>query len=481
MSMLQNELGYLSATDLKTLFTRRELSPVEVASAILARIEEIDPSLNAMTMITPNIALKAAKAAEEAYAGKHPPRLLEGIPLTLKDLLPTAGLRTSQGSWATIDWVPDTDAPVVTRLYEAGGVTVGKTTVSEFGWKGVSQSPLSGITHNPWRHGYNAGASSAGAAVAAASGFGPLHLGSDGGGSVRMPAHFCGVYGLKPTYGRIPCWPMSNNDYATHMGPLTRTVADSALMLQVMAGPHPWDHMSCESSPEPYVEKLRADLKGKRIAFSPDLGHARVESEVAELTAKAVRAFEELGAIVEHVTPAWGPLGPDLARFFWKAGYLARGAAYMPRWRDKMDPGLVAMIDEAQSIGGEEYHLMKGRKLAYVEQIHRFFQDWDLLLTPAVSTAAFPADLLQPPSWPQHPWDWLIWAEFSYPFNLAGNPAASIPCGFTADGLPVGLQIVGQRFDDLGVLQASAAFEAVRPWQQHRPRLVGSNKERGAA
>jgi aspartyl-tRNA(Asn)/glutamyl-tRNA(Gln) amidotransferase subunit A len=146
-----------------------------------------------------------------------------------------------------------------------------------------------------------------------------------------------------------------------------------------------------------------------------------------------------------------------------------------------MDPGLVAMIDEAQSIGGEEYHLMKGRKLAYVEQIHRFFQDWDLLLTPAVSTAAFPADLLQPPSWPQHPWDWLVWAEFSYPFNLAGNPAASIPCGFTADGLPVGLQIVGQRFDDLGVLQASAAFETVRPWQQHRPHLVGGNNERGAA
>ncbi|PTM42787.1 amidase family protein [Bosea sp. 124] len=479
--MPQTDLGFLSATDLKSLFRRRELSPVEVANAVLDRIGAIDPPLNAMTMVTHEIALKAAGAAEEAYAGKRPPRLLEGIPLTIKDMHPTAGLRTSQGSWATVDWVPDTDAPVISRLYEAGGVTVGKTTVPEFGWKGVSQSPVSGITHNPWRRGYNAGASSAGAAVAAASGFGPLHLGSDGGGSVRMPAHFCGVYGLKPTYGRIPYWPVPNNDYATHMGPLTRTVADSALMLEAMAGPHPWDHTSCEAQPEPYAQMLAADLKGKRIAFSPDLGHARVDPEVAELTAKAVKAFEDLGATVELVTPGWGPLGPELARFFWKAGYLARGATYLPQWRDRMDPGLVAMLDEAKSITGEEYHLMRLRKLAYVEQIHRFFQNWDLLLTPAVSTPAFPAHLLQPPSWPQHPWDWLMWAEFSYPFNLSGNPAASIPCGFTTDGLPVGLQIVGPRFDDLGVLQASAGFETVRPWQQHRPQFADRNEERGAA
>jgi len=479
--MTPSDIAFLSGTELKALYARRELSPVEVARTLLDRIETFDPPLNAMTITTPEMAVAAARRAEEAYAGRHEPRLLEGIPLTLKDMHPTAGLPTRQGSFASADWVPETDAPVVTRLYEAGGVTLGKTTVPEFGWKGVSQSPLTGITHNPWKRGYNAGASSAGAAVAAAAGFGALHLGSDGGGSVRMPAHFCGIYGLKPTYGRIPYWPVPNNDYHTHMGPLTRTVADSALMLEAMAGPHPWDHTSCESPPAPYLARLKASLKGKRIAFSADLGHARVDAEVAALTARAVRVFEDLGATVEPVSPAWGPLGPELARFFWKAGYLARGAAYLPRWREKMDPGLVAMLDEAGSIGGEEFHLMRARKLDYVERIHRFFQDWDLLLTPAVSTAAFPAELLQPPSWPQHAWDWLMWAEFSYPFNLAGNPAASIPCGFTQDGLPVGLQIVGPRFDDLGVLQASAAFEEVRPWQQYRPPVEAGEKERGIA
>ncbi|SJZ30518.1 aspartyl-tRNA(Asn)/glutamyl-tRNA(Gln) amidotransferase subunit A [Enhydrobacter aerosaccus] len=466
------ELAFLSATSLKDLYAKGEVSPVEVVRSLLQRVEAIDPLLNAMTMVTPELALEAATKAEQAYRGARTPRLLEGIPVTLKDMHPTAGLKTAQGSWASAEWIPDTDAPCISRLYRAGGAVIGKTSVPEFGWKGVSKSPLTGITHNPWKRGYNAGASSAGAAVAAAVGFGPLHLGSDGGGSVRMPAHFSGVYGLKPTYGRIPYWPVPNNDYATHMGTLTRTVADSALMLEAMAGPHAWDHTSCESPPEPYVERLKASLKGKRIAFSADLGHARVDLDVKDLVDRAVLTFEELGAVVEVVTPSWGTLGPELARFFWKAGYLARGALYLPEWREKMDPGLVAMLDEGQSITGVEFHVMRARKLAYVEEIHRFFENWDLLITPAVSTAAFPAHLLQPPTWPQHPWDWLMWAEFSYPFNFSGNPAASIPCGFNSSGLPVGLQIVGRRFDDLGVLQASAAFEEARPWQHHRPPIA---------
>ena len=475
------EIGYLSAVELKALYAGGQLSPHEVANAVLRRIEQFDPALNAMTMLTPELALKAAREAEAAYSGKREPRLLEGIPVTLKDMHPTAGLTTAQGSLASADWVPDVDAPCIARLYAAGSMTVGKTTLPEFGWKGVSQSTLTGITHNPWKRGYNAGASSAGAAAAAAAGFGPLHLGSDGGGSVRMPAHFSGVYGLKPTYGRIPYWPVPNNDYATHMGTLTRTVADSALMLEAMAGPHPWDHTSCEASPPPYSQLLGGDLKGKRIAFSPDLGHARVDADVAALVAKAVEAFAELGATVELVTPDWGPLGRDLALFFWPVGYLARGATYLPDWEDKMDPGLVAMIHAGKSFSAEQYHLMRARKLAYCEAIHRFFEDWDLLLTPAVSTAAFPAHLLQPPSWPQHPWDWLMWAQFSYPFNFSGNPAASAPCGFTDEGLPVGLQIVGRRFDDLGVLRASAAFESARPWRQHRPPLSTGNNEGGTA
>ncbi len=467
--MNSDDIGFMTAVELQQAYAARRLSPVEVTKVLLDRIEAIDPKLNAITMRTPEIALAQARAAEAAYAPGGSPRPLEGVPVTIKDMHPTKGLVTSMGSFATKDEVPEEDAPCIARLHEAGTVMLGKTTVPEFGWKGVSQGTLHGITHNPWKHGHNAGASSAGAAVGAAAGYGPLHLGSDGGGSVRMPAHFCGVFGLKPTYGRIPYWPVPNNDYATHMGPLTRTVADGAMMLKAMAGPHPWDHTSCETPPADYPNLLKADLRGKRIAYSPDLGHARVDADVATLVAQAVTAFEEMGATVELVRPAWGPKGVDLARFFWPAGYLARANLYLDQWRDQMEPALVAMMEAGRDFTAEQYHVMRAAKLDYVEAIHRSFQDWDFLLTPAVSTAAFPAHLLQPEDWPQHPWDWLMWAEFSYPFNFSGHPAASVPCGFTEKGLPVGLQIVGRRFDDLGVLQASAAFEAARPWADKRP------------
>ncbi len=470
--MNDDELGFMSATDLQRAYTSRQLSPVEVARRLLDRTAALNPALNAMTMLTAEMAMEQASASEAAYASGDPVRLLEGVPVTLKDMHATKGLVTGMGSYATQHDVPDVDAPCIARLHRAGSITIGKTTVPEFGWKGVSQSTLSGITHNPWKHGYNAGASSAGAAAACAAGFGPLHLGSDGGGSVRMPAHFCGVFGVKPTYGRIPYWPVPNNDYATHMGTLTRTVADGALMLKAMAGPHPWDHTSCEAAPADYPALLQADMRGKRIAYSPTLGHARVDAEVALLAARAALAFEEMGATVDIVEPEWGPLGPDLARFFWPAGYLARANQYLDQWEDRMEPALVAMMKAGRDFTAEQYHVMRARKLAYCEAIHRSFETWDFLLTPAVSTAAFPAHLLQPPHWPQHEWDWLMWAEFSYPFNFSGNPAASVPCGFTEDGLPVGLQIVGKRFDDLGVLQASAAFETARPWADRRPDLL---------
>jgi aspartyl-tRNA(Asn)/glutamyl-tRNA(Gln) amidotransferase subunit A len=283
-----------------------------------------------------------------------------------------------------------------------------------------------------------------------------------------MPSHFCGVYGIKPSYGRVPNGPISNNDQTSHNGPMTRTVADAALMLKVMAGPAPLDQYSLEAPPADYPALLSGDLKGLRVAYSPDLGHARVDPEIVDLVKNAVAAFETLGADVEEVTPAWGPDGPDLIRFFWAAHELAY-VKLLDRWEAKMDPGLVACIRSAENHSVQTYLEYRQRKLAYVGAIHRWFQDWDLLLTPAVSVAAFPADRLQPEHWPEHPWDWVSWAEFSYPFNMSHNPAASIPCGFTTDGLPVGLQIVGRRLDDLGVLRASAAFEAARPWADKRP------------
>jgi aspartyl-tRNA(Asn)/glutamyl-tRNA(Gln) amidotransferase subunit A len=467
--MNDEELGFAPATELARMVCDKVLSPVELTQALLRRIEALEPRLNAFARLTPEIALRQARAAEDAVMRGAPLGRLHGVPVTIKDHEAIAGLPTEFGSFIRQGDTPDFTTPMVTRLLDEGAILLGKTTTPEFGWKGVSQGPLTGVTHNPWKHGHNAGASSAGAGVAAAAGYGPLHQSGDGAGSIRMPAHFCGVYGLKPSYGRVPQSPMGASDYTVHLGPLTRAVADAALMLQVISGPHPDDQSSLEALPADYPRLLPHRPRRPRIAYSPDLGHARVDPEVAALVQQAVARFEsDLGCTVERVETPWGPRGPELARFFWPA-HFSRHADRVAEMRDRMDPGFVACIEAGLHITLAEYQKMRLVKYAYCAEIHHFFEDWDFLLTPAVSVAAFPAEQLQPSHWPQHPWDWMSWAEFSYPFNLSQNPAASIPCGFTAAGLPVGLQIVGRRFDDLGVLQMSAAFEAVAPWAQHRP------------
>lgn len=468
--MNAEDLAYTPATRLAELFRTRQLSPVEYMQSLLERIEALEPRINAFAARDADRALEAAGRAEAKLMAGEGTGRLEGVPATVKDLTITRDMPTQQGSLICKDHQPAEDAPLVTRLKEAGAIILGKTTTSEFGWTGVSRSPLTGITHNPWRHGMNAGASSAGAGAAAAAGCGPLHQGSDGAGSIRMPAHFCGIFGLKPSFGRVPNYPVSTGDYTSHCGPMTRTVADAALMLEVMAGPHVLDFTTLEAGPAHYGARLRGGIRGRRIAFSPDLGHARVDPEVAERTAAAAMRFQELGATVEQVRTPWAAEGPALARFFW-AAHLTRLKPCLAEWRSRMDPGLVACIEAARDVTVAEYQLARERKMAYVAAIHRWFAGWDFLLTPAVSVAAFPAERLMPEGWPQHDWDWMSWAEFSYPFNMSWNPAASVPCGFTPAGLPVGLQIVGRRFDDLGVLQAAAAFEALQPWADKRPPL----------
>ncbi len=466
-----DELGFLPATQLVELIRTKRLSPVEYMTALLARIEALEPRVNAFVHLAAEQAMDAARATEATLMSGERIGRLFGVPVTIKDLAITKDMPTQQGSFIYQGDQPVEDTPMVPRLRGEGAIVLGKTTTSEFGWKGVSQSPLTGITHNPWKFGYNAGASSAGAGAACAAGFGPLHQGSDGAGSIRMPAHFCGVFGLKPSFGRVPNYPVSTGDMTSHNGPLTRTVADGALFLEAMAGPHPLDYTSLEAGPAAYSARLHEGIAGRRIAYSADLGHARVDPDVAALVLAAVRRFEELGAIVEEVPTPWASAGPELIRFFW-AAHLTRLRPYLAKWEARMDPGLVACVRAASDVSVSEYQLARERKMAYVADIHRWFEDWDFLLTPAVSVAAFPAERLMPEHWPAHEWDWVSWAEFSYPFNMSWNPAASVPCGFTSDGLPVGLQIVGKRFDDLGVLQASAAFESVLPWAGKRPLLA---------
>jgi aspartyl-tRNA(Asn)/glutamyl-tRNA(Gln) amidotransferase subunit A len=314
----------------------------------------------------------------------------------------------------------------------------------------------------------NAGGSSTGAAICAAAGIGPIHQGSDGAGSIRMPAGFCGVFGLKPSYGRVPYFPVGNNDHMSHAGPITRTVADAALMLQVMAGPDDRDQASLPDAPEDYPARLDDGIEGLRVAFSPDLGYLRVDDEVATVVRAAVHVFEDLGCHIEEVDPGWGdPI--EMEHLLYAANAAGNHGTHLDRWGDRMDPGLVALVRHGMRYAAADYVRARGQRTEYYDRVRRFFERFDLLLTPSLSVAAFPVGRLMPEHWEQHPWDWIRWAGFSYPFNLTWVPAATCPCGFTAEGLPVGLQIVAGRHQDLRVLQASRAFERACPWAEVRP------------
>jgi aspartyl-tRNA(Asn)/glutamyl-tRNA(Gln) amidotransferase subunit A len=462
------DLAFTPATELAALIRSKKLSPVELTRAVLDRIERLNPTLNAFCTVTADTALAAARAAEQAVMAGKPLGPLHGLPFSVKDLAFTKGVRTMGGSHIFATRVPEVDAPYVRRLHEAGGIFVGKTTSPEFGWKALGDSPLTGITRNPWDTNVTTGGSSAGAGAAAAAWLGPLHQGSDGAGSIRIPSSFCGLVGVKASYGRVPLWPVSNNDYATHAGPMTRTVADAALMLSVMAGPDDWDATCLEAPPADYVGKLEGGVRGLRIAFSPNLDTLRVDPEVASAVAAAARAFESLGAKVEEVKVGFAD-SSEMIRLIWGAHYIGNYGQFLDEWRGRMDPGLVACMDEAKRMTAQEYVAMRGRKIDYWDSIRPLFERFDLLLTPTTSVPAFQVGRLNPEGWPQHAWDWFPWASFSYPFNFTGQPATTVPAGFTSGGLPVGLQIVGRRFADLTVLQAARAFETARPWADRKP------------
>jgi aspartyl-tRNA(Asn)/glutamyl-tRNA(Gln) amidotransferase subunit A len=459
------------ATELAGLIRTKALSPMELMRATIARAEALNPQLNAICTPTFDAAMDAARAAEQAVMRGQALGILHGIPVTLKDLSFTKGVRTMGGSNLYRERVPAFDHLHVERLRAAGAISIGKTTVPELGWKGTSHSLVTGVTHNPWKLGMNAGGSSAGAAACAAAGIGPLHQGSDGAGSVRMPAAFCGVYGLKPSFGRIPYHPQPNNGLISHVGPLTWTVPDAALMLSAMAGNHDRDMWALEAPALDYSEGLDAGIAGFKVAYSPDLGYLRVDPDVAEVVRRAVSAFTELGCVVEEVDPGWGdPI--EMEHCLFAAAFAGMLGPVLESRAHEIDPGLVAIARHGERYSAADYCRAQGERLAYYDKVQPFFERYDLLLTPSLSVAAFPAERLIPEHWEQHPWDWLRWAGFSYPFNLTGQPAATCPCGFTPAGLPVGLQIVAGRLRDRLVLRASRAFETARPWRAKRPAIA---------
>jgi aspartyl-tRNA(Asn)/glutamyl-tRNA(Gln) amidotransferase subunit A len=465
------DLHWQPATTLARLIRTKKVSPVEVLTSILDRIDKLNPRLNAFVTLTAEQARREARAAERALtrrSAKLGP--LHGVPFSVKDLVITKGVRTTFGTPIYRDNVPAEDAPIVARLKAAGGIMLGKTNTPTMGWIGATHNPLFGVTRNPWNLERTPGGSSGGASAAAAAGLGPLHVGTDGGGSIRIPASCAGIYGFKASYGRIPIYPVSGAWSLSHVGPMTRTVADAALMLNVCAGPDERDQYSLPAERVDYVRALSGSLKGWRVAWTDDLGFADcVDPEVSAVCARAARAFRDLGCRVEEVQPGW-PSPKEAWYEVFCGGIAARLAPYLDR-RGEIDAGLVRIIETTLRNGPTKYVQAWFDRLAWWQHPRAFFEKYDLLLTPTIACPPFPIGLDNPTEIAGRPVAAYAWIPFTYPFNMTGQPAASVPAGFTASGLPVGLQIVGRRFADAAVLKASAAFERLRPWAQHTPKI----------
>lgn len=474
MSSSDQELCFKSATVLADAIRAKQLSPVEILQAVIDRIHEVNPRINAFCTLADKQALRAAKDAELAVMRGDPLGALHGLPVSIKDLLLTRGVRTAFGSRIREAYVPDEDAPAVTKLIAAGGIPIGKTTTPEFGFKAVTDSPLTGTTHNAWDLSKTSGGSSGGAGAAVAAGLGPLALGTDGAGSIRIPSAFNGIFGLKPSYGRVAVYPANPVPFLSHVGPMTRTVRDAALLLNAIAGPDERDILSLPADPTDYLSSCEGGIRGLPVAWSATLGYAEVDPEVARITEVAARSFEsELGCEVEATDPGFESPRSWFA-ILWTMVYALRLEAFLPEWESRMDPDLVKLIKSAERFGPTDYGRALAQRFALWDTTRKFFDQYELLLTPTLPIPPFavwrgaPEGIAEVdgalPPFPE-------WLPFTYPWNLTGQPAATVPCGFTRDGLPVGLQIVGRRFADVTVLRAAAAFEQAHPWADKWPSL----------
>jgi aspartyl-tRNA(Asn)/glutamyl-tRNA(Gln) amidotransferase subunit A len=453
-----SELCALTATALLEGFRKRTLSPVEVAQAVLARIEAFNPRLNAFNLVSDRL-IEDAKASEARWSAGQPKGLLDGVPVSVKDIVLTKGWPTLRGS-KTIDpkgpW--NDDAPATARLREHGALLIGKTTTPEFGWKGVTDSPLTGITRNPWNPDKTPGGSSGGAAAAVAAGMGPLAVGTDGGGSIRIPCSFTGLFGIKPSFGRVPAWPLSPFGTVAHVGPITRDVQDAALMLTVLTLPDARDWHALPYEPRDYRAGIEAGVRDLRIAYSSNLGYTKVDPEVEQVVQRAARVFADLGAKLEDRHPGFENAEP-IFRVHWFSG----AAALVRALKDTkpVDPGLLEVAAQGEAVSARDLLEAQMKRGALGTHMNLFHRDYDLLVTPTLAVPAFDVGR-EVPQTPDNK-RWTDWTPFTYPFNLTGQPAASIPCGFTKAGLPVGLHIVGPKFADALVLRTARAFESARP------------------
>ena len=454
------ELVELTAVQLLDGYRKGEFSPVEVTRAALSRAERIQPEVNAFVRLTADEALDRARASEDRWRRGEPAGLLDGVPVTVKDILLQRGVPTLRGSKTIAEqgsWTED--APSVARLREHGAVFLGRTTTPEYGWKGVTDSPLTGITRNPYDPTRTAGGSSGGAAAAVALGAGPLALGTDGGGSVRIPAAFCGIFGLKPTYGRVPVYPASAFGTLSHVGPMTRTPSDAALLLDVIAAPDARDGSALPAAPGSFTSGLSDGVRGLRIAYSPSLGgQVAVQPAVASAVRRAVERLAGLGAYVEEADPDFAdPV--DAFHTLWFAGAARVTRHLSARQRELLDPGLREITALGTRLTALDYLAAMDVRAGLGRRMGRFHESYDLLVTPTLPITAFEAGAEVPKS-SRHR-RWTGWTPFTYPFNMTQQPAATVPVGTDGDGLPVGMQIVAARHrDDLVLRAAQALYEA---------------------
>lgn len=451
-----DESYWLGATELLRSYRRHELSPLEVVRTLLERIERLQPQLNAFAFVDPESALRAARESEARWQRNEPQGLLDGVPLSAKDLLLTRGWPTRRGSRTISAQGPwPADAPAVARAREQGAVLLGKTTTTEFGLKGSSDSPLTGITRNPWHPGHTTGGSSAGAVAATAAGLGPLALATDGGGSIRVPSAFTGVVGFKPTFGRVPTYPSGFVGVPPHVGPVARSVEDAALLFSVIAQPDARDPFAAPALAVDQRKGPERSLAGVRIGVST-LGHAGIDPEIQAAFERAARVFAELGASVESADPdIVSPAGVLRVLFAARAAHTV--AALSPAQRELLDPEVARSASEGERLTALEYLEAEAQRVNLAQALARYHQRHDLLLTPTTAWTAPALDSNEPRGS----------SPFTFPFSLTRQPAISVPAGLSQGGLPIGIQLVGRHFEDELVLGAARAFEARAPF----PRL----------
>ncbi|GAA4223956.1 amidase [Actinomadura meridiana] len=467
----------MSAAELAAAYAARDVSPVEATRAALTAIEERDAELNAFVLVDEDAALRSAAESEARWAAGTARGPADGVPTSVKDLERTQGWPTLRGSRLVDESGPwREDSPSVARLREAGAVLIGKTTTPEFGWKGVTDSPRTGITLNPWDTALTPGGSSGGSAAAVAAGMGTWSIGTDGGGSIRVPAAFTGTVGLKPTGDLVSTYPQGSNGLLSHRGPITLSVLDAAILLDVIGRPDGRDWAAPPERDESFTLGIESGVAGLSIGYSPDLGYGRTDPEVAALVAAAVGVLADLGAHVTEVAPMFeDPI--EAFQTLWCAGAARTLRPYSPEQLDLVDPGLRQCAEEGRATTAVEYLDAMAVCTDLGFRMGRFHQSFDLLVTPAVPTVAFEAGRNGPvpcggttphtprngPG-PQPTHVWASWTPYTYPFNMTRQPALSVPCGVTPSGLPVGLQIVGPRHRDGRVLRAGRAYEKHTGW-----------------